>query len=145
MPNFEVYHRPDPPAADTPTVTISRTSVHLNKPAIELLELARLHGRAGTVELLCDPENRTVGIRPAESDDEVTTFKVHTTRDGGGGRVDAPGFADRYALPVDRRWPAHLDGGVLCVDATQPGEDVHKQMHVHVPQPTGFITTTGRQ
>lgn len=145
MPNFEVYQRPTPAPANTPTVTISRTSLHLNKHAIELLELARLHGRAGTIELLCDPETLIVGIRPVgDTADDATIFTVRTTRDGGGGRVDAPGFADRYNLPVDRRWPAYLDGGVLCVDASQPGENVHKQMHVQMPQPTGFITTTGR-
>lgn len=142
-PNFKVYRRPAPATADTPTVTISRTSVHLNKPAIELLELLRLHGRAGTVELLCDPQAGIVGIRPATGTDADTAFTVHTTRDGGGGQVDAPGFADRYNLPVEtpRRWTAYLDGGVLCVDVRSPGESVH----VQIPQPTGFVTTTGRQ
>lgn len=134
LPNFEVYRRSDPPRDDTPTVTISRTSVHLNKHALALL------GRPETVELLCDPKHLIVGIRPAPGGDEATTFKVHTTRDGGGGRVDARGFADRYNLPVEtpRRWTAYLDGGVMCVDIRQPGESMPAQ----VPAPTGFITTT---
>jgi hypothetical protein len=135
LPNFEMYRRPDPPRDDTPTVTISRTSLHMNRHALDLL------GRPGTVELLCDPKALIVGIRPAPGGEEATTFKVHTTRDGGGGRVDARGFADRYNLPVEtpRRWLAYLDGGVLCVNVRDASESMQVQVHINPPQPTGSL------
>jgi len=111
-PNFEVFRQPTPAAAPA-TVTISSTGVSLNKAAVNLLGR-----RPRTVELLFDRDNRIMGIRPviAVPAGEGTMFQLDVLRDGGGARIATREFAAHYNIPTGRRWPAYLDGGVLCVD-----------------------------
>ncbi|MFJ8690221.1 hypothetical protein [Micromonospora wenchangensis] len=109
-PNFEVFHRPTPGIDSTPTVTISPAAMILNKAATELL------GRPDRVELLYDRVRRVVGVRPA-MEGRGTSFKATPTASGGF-RVAHRSFVNHYGVQCApaRRWPAWLDGGVLCAD-----------------------------
>ncbi|MFD6565475.1 hypothetical protein [Micromonospora profundi] len=111
IPNFEVFHRPKSTPDDTPTVTISPAAMTLNKAALELL------GHPERVELLYDRGQHLMGIRPAGDGDRQSSFKATPTPQGGA-KVAHRSFVNHYGIPAGpaRRWPAFLDGGVLCVD-----------------------------
>lgn len=111
IPNFEVFHRPKPTPDDTPTVTISPAAMTLNKAAVELL------GNPERVELLFDRDHHVMGVRPSTREDNRSSFKASPTPNGGA-KVAHRSFVTHYKISAApaRRWPAYLDGGVLCVN-----------------------------
>jgi hypothetical protein len=119
MPNFETFRRPTPPASAEPTITIGvRGILHLNKAAVEAL------GGCRSVELLCDRQAQIIGLRPAQS---ANAFALNRTRDGGGANIQASRFLEQFGVGPDlqisgaMRYPAFLDGDVLCADVSAPG------------------------
>jgi len=101
-------------------VTIGPSGLHLNKAAVDLLD------RPAAVELLYDRERRIVGVRATADREDLSAFKLSITRDGGGAKVAAHSFTNHYGVDTThaRRWPAYLDGGVLCVDLNGDGTPV---------------------
>lgn len=110
-PNFEVFHRPKPTPDVIPTVTISPAAMTLNKTALELL------GHPDRVELLFDRDHRLMGIRPAVDGDKRSSFKASPATSGGA-KVAHRSFVTHYGIQTApaRRWPAYIEGGVLCVN-----------------------------
>lgn len=119
MPNFETFRRPTPAPSDGPTLTVGTSgTIHLNKAAVGLI------GGPQLIELLCDPQAQIIGLRPAP--DSPDSYALNTTRDGGGAQVNAQRFLDHYSVGGDyrlgaKRYPAYLDGDILCADLSQPG------------------------
>lgn len=122
MPPFEVFTRNTRTNAGQPQVTIQRRgNLSLNRAAYTAL------GEPQAVELLYDARNRTVGLRAVE----VSVEHAYPVRSQGG-KTTGPylvagiGFAKHHGIDTAtaRRYPAVMDGGVLCVDLSGPGTAV---------------------
>ena len=119
MPNFEPFRRATP-RAEGPTATLTERGVlTLSREAVELI------GSPEHVRLLWDRDARVLGVQAA-STDHPDALRLSITRGMGARNIAAKDFA-RWAdidLTPTRRWPAHLDGEVLCVDLSTPGTKV---------------------
>lgn len=121
MPNFEVFKKRTPPPPAQATITIQgRGILSLNRTAYDLL------GHPKAVELLFDPAERIMGLRAVDVAGEDSyplrsAGKTDTTF-----LVSAVAFTKYYDLPRDssRRYEAYMDGDVLCVNMSEPGEVV---------------------
>lgn len=93
---------------------------NLSKAAIDLI------GNPDAVELLYDPDTKTIGIRPAPRD----TPHAYVIRGGPGAAtsvVSASAFTRHYGLDtsVGRRYTPTVHDGTLCIDLRDPGTPVH--------------------
>lgn len=114
MPNFESFSRRMLPLRTDPFVTIQRRgSFSLNRSAYVAL------GSPESVELLYDRDESIVGLRAIASNAENAYHVRHSSRAGRGPWViSAMAFTKFYGIDttVTRRWAAHLDDDVLCVE-----------------------------
>ncbi|PZS30953.1 MAG: hypothetical protein DLM58_12765 [Pseudonocardiales bacterium] len=121
MPNFETFSRDLLQLKAKPRVTILRRGIlSLNQPAYSAF------GSPDAVELLYDPGERVIGLRPVDHHAE-NSYVVRRPRGGGRGPfvITAMAFAKLYDIDTTQslRWDAFLDNGVLCVclnDAATP-------------------------
>lgn len=118
MPNFESFSRRMLPLRDEPAVTIQkRGSMSLNRSAYVAL------GEPVSIELLYDREASIVGLRATDTQAPNAYHVRQSVRSGNGPwLISAMAFVKFYELDVSatRRWPAFLDGDILCVDLTGP-------------------------
>ena len=113
MPNFETFKRGLLQIPAEPQITILRRGIlSLNKPAHSAL------GSPDAVELLYDPCERVVGLRPVDPRAE-NSYIVRRPRSGGRGPfvITAMAYAKLYDIDTTKslRRDAYLDNGVLCV------------------------------
>lgn len=117
-PQFETFTKGLVPLKRQPRVTIQkRGTISLNKAAYHAL------GKPGFVELLYDAEHAIMGLRTAQP--QVThAYPVRSSSgtDNGPFVISAMAFTHFYDIDMSasRRWPAYLEGDVLCADLTGP-------------------------
>lgn len=115
---FELFIRPRPAGGKPrrpPEITVLRGGLQLRLNAAAYAAL----GRPARVVLLCDPQARIIGLRPAPADD-AAAFRVSG---GGGGRtVAAARFTRHYGIAAPRplRLPAYRVGDALAADLPSP-------------------------
>ncbi len=134
MPKFETFKRGLLQIPAEPQVTILRRGIlSLNKPAHSAL------GSPDAVELLYDPCERVVGLRPVDPREE-NSYIVRRPRSGGRGPfvITAMAFTKLYDIDTTQslRRDAFLDNGVLCVclnDAATPVTS-NRARHTDIPQ-----------
>ncbi len=122
MPKFEVFDPRATPRVKEPFVTLQRKGVFsLNRAANALL------GEPTSVELLYDTQARIVGFRPVDSD-APTAYAVQTVESGSSFLVAGTRFLAHYDIDhsTSTRWPAYLDGGVLCINLSKDGQPVER-------------------
>lgn len=118
MPNFETFTKRMVPLVKQPYVTIQRRgTISLNASAHDQL------GAPDAVELLYDKEEQIVGFRavPKEAEHAYGLRAAGKTY-----IVSGTAFTKYYKIDtsVSKRWPAHMDGDVLCVDLKAEGTEV---------------------
>jgi hypothetical protein len=118
--SFEVFEkRTTPPSR--PFVTIQKRGlISISRGAHELI------GAPESVQLLFDPHRRVMGLRAAEPWMD-NAYQVRGLKKSNGTRIVAgTAFTRYYDIDTERsrRWLAFLDGDVLCIDLSQPGEEV---------------------
>lgn len=105
--------------------TSGQTYISIQKKGILSLNDAAYTalGEPAAVELLYDRDRQLVGLRPVDPGVEHA-HAVRHPRNKSGVVVTAMRFAKHYGLPIDggHRWPATLDGEVLCIDISKPPE-----------------------
>jgi hypothetical protein len=117
MPNFEVFTRRMVPLVKQPAVTIQRRgNISVNRAAYEAL------GKPEAVELLYDPDEKIVGFRPIPTTkDHAYPMRPQGQKEIGPYLVAGMAFTKYYGIDttVARRWPAEMQGDILCVDLKQ--------------------------
>lgn len=111
MPNFETFKKGASPREKRSFVTLQRTGpVSLNLAAYEAL------GRPEAIELLFDPAERIVGLRPSGRDNR----NAYPVRPVGRATFVVAGraFMKYYGIEVKqgRRFPARILDGVLAFE-----------------------------
>lgn len=122
MPEFEVFRKRMVPLVKQPYVTIQRRGVlSFNHAAHEAL------GKPAAIELLYDAAAQVMGVRGVDPTTEhAYAFRQTAGRSNGSFMVSGIAFAKYYGIPteVSRRYPAYMDGDVLCVDLSAEGTEV---------------------
>jgi hypothetical protein len=118
MPTFEVFTGRGTAVTKTPVVGILASgTLSVNAPAFELM------GRPEAVELVYDPNERIVGMRPT-SPEAPHAYRVRKEGHAASYSVAGKAFCDYYGIPMkpSRRYPAQMYGDVLGVDLKQEGD-----------------------
>lgn len=116
MADFETFSRRMLSLQAQPSVTVQRRgSMTLNQSALQAL------GQPDAVELLYDRTASIIGLRGVDPRAE-TAYQVRRASRSASGPwvISAMAYTKFYGIDtsVTRRWPAYLDGDVLCVDLT---------------------------
>src|SRR6266508_5021599 len=102
------------PMVKQPFVTIQkRGTISLNAAAHAML------GSPEAVELLYDPHEKIIGLRPvAKESEHAYPLRAQAGKAVGPYLVSGTAFTKYYKIDtqVSRRWVGHVDNGVLCVD-----------------------------
>jgi len=120
---FEVFQKTSAPLARVPSVTLQKTGIlSINRSAMSLI------GTPKQVELLWDAELKIVGLR-GTSEDNPNAYPARpqsVKNDRGPILVAAATFANFYKIEtkISQRWTPYVDGDVLCIDISQPGQPV---------------------
>lgn len=122
MPTWETFEKRRTPPATEPFVTLLKTGViSMNAIAYEAI------GRPPFLEFLYDSRAQLVGLRPRQSETEIS-YPVRELKSATGGTfsVSAKAFMLYFRIPMDRsiRRRATVVDGVLCVDLNDSGIDV---------------------
>jgi hypothetical protein len=122
MGDFESFSREMLSLKADPQVTIQkRGAISLNRPAYLVL------GSPDAVELLYDRKDRVVGLRPIDPRAD-NAYRVRRASPSASGPwvISAMAFTKFYDIDTARslRWPARLNGDVLCVDLSAVGTRV---------------------
>lgn len=120
MPNFEVFTRRSSPIRKEPLVTIQRKGMFsMNQAAFEAL------GSPEAVELLYDPEEKIIGLRPIDPE-AAHAYPVRTMGNGSSRLVAGTAFATFHGIDtsVARRYNAAMYGNVLGIDLKQEALEV---------------------
>jgi hypothetical protein len=120
MPHFETFRRGGSATAEPPHVTVlKRGALSINRAAFQAL------GSPTFVDLLYDAQESIIGLRTAQRESE-TAQRVRPTSGRGPVLISAMAFVKFHRLDVSvtKRWPAYLDGGVLCIDLRTDGVPV---------------------
>lgn len=119
MPNFEVFTQKRAGAAEGPTLTIQRRGgISMNQIAFEQL------GGPRFVELLFDPAEQVIGIRPVDgSEPHHYQLQPQGSKYRTSYSLSGNAFLNHYKLSFDEsiRRDAVLDDGVLTVSLRDPG------------------------
>ena len=118
MPDFETFSRRMLSLQAQPFVTVQRRgSMSLNQSALQAL------GQPEAVELLYDRSASIIGLHGVDPRAE-TAYQVRQASRSASGPwvISAMAFTKFYGIDTSatRRWPAYLEGDVLCVDLTVP-------------------------
>ncbi len=119
MPNFELFTKRMVPLGRDPYVTIQKRGTISVSPAAH----AAL-GSPEAVELLYDPAEHIIGLRPvAEPSEHSYPLRAVGTKPGGPYVLSGRAFTKYYGIDTDvsRRRIGELQDGVLCVDLKTPG------------------------
>lgn len=122
MRNFETFTKRMVPLAKDPYVTVQKKGIiSINATAYSQLN------RPVAVILLFDVRDQVIGLRSADTHDEnAYPIRDSSSRGIGPYVVSGVAFTKYYGIDTttSRRWPAQLDGDVLCVDISKPGTEV---------------------
>jgi hypothetical protein len=128
---FEVFKKRMVAQTGQPQVTIQRggRTIAFNEAALVALD------RPEALELLYDREAQVMGLRAVSKDAPHAYIVLHNSR-GTTHMVAGLLFTKHCGIPTDvaRRWPASMDGDVLCIDFKEPGWDVANRLTVEVPK-----------
>lgn len=108
------------PLVKTPYVTIQKRGVFsFNKASQAAL------GMPDAVELLYDPSERIIGVRPVEPAVEHA-YPLRPNAREAGFMVSGTAFVKYYGISCDvsRRFQAYMEEGILCIDLKQEGTEV---------------------
>jgi len=120
VPNFEVFDKRAVPISGEPMVTIQRKGpISLNKAAFHAM------GKPSFVELLYDPKERIVGLRPLK-EQLPHAYPVRAQGRSNTYLVAGHAFMRYYSIPneVSTRYIAQMFDDVLGVDLKQKGVQV---------------------
>jgi hypothetical protein len=119
---FETFRKALVPLKREPTITVQkRGTMSLNKAAQVML------GMPAAVELLYDPNARTVGVRAVSPRaDHGYSLRSSTGADTGPFVISAMAFLHFYDIYPDEtlRWVAYLADDVLCINLDDPATPV---------------------
>jgi hypothetical protein len=140
VPNFETFTRRMVPLAKAPYVTIQkRGTMSFNAAAHAALNSPE------AIELLYDPEERIIGVRGVDSSAEhAYPLRIMPGKHQSGFIVSGTAFTKYYGIPTDvsKRYPAKMDGDVLCIDLKQPGTEVTSNRNGRKSQSTANARAT---
>jgi len=111
MPKWLQFDRRVRTEPSEPNVGIQKDGIlFLNRAAVEAL------GSPAFVELLYDPEERLIGIKPAQN--SSSTYPLRRKKQGSGSSISGQGLLRRLGVDTSRafRCPARLIDGVLTID-----------------------------
>lgn len=109
---FEVFVARLVPSSKSPSVTIQKRGIFsFNRAAHKLID------EAETVELLFDPENQIIALRPSD-EAHAYTLRHQGTSETGQMILSATRFTQHYDIDttVSRRWKPYGQDGMLCID-----------------------------
>lgn len=119
MPNFEVFTRRLIPLVKQPAVTVQRRgNISINRAAFVAM------GEPEAVELLYDATEQIIGLRGVpRTTDHAYPMRAQGGKDDGPYLVAGMAFTKYYGIDTStsKRWPAAMEGGVLCIDLKQEG------------------------
>lgn len=118
---FQVYEKGSAPVATTPSVTIQKRGlISINRAAFDLM------GKPEGVELLWDPEEKLIALRPATLDNP-NAYPVRSQSkevDRGPWLIAGTLFTQFIKLDTSEafRWVPTLQEGLLVIDISKPGQ-----------------------
>lgn len=120
---FEVFQKTSAPLAKVPSVTLQKTGVlSINRSAMALIETPT------QVELLWDADRKIIGLRATDPNNPnaYPARPQNAREDKGPILVAGATFTQYYKIDttVSRRWVPFVEGGVLCIDLSKPGQTV---------------------
>lgn len=120
---FEVFQKGSAPLPKVPSVTIQKRGLlSLNRAAYALI------GSPNAVELLWDPDQRVIGIRPSD-EANPNAYPARPQSKAGKGPILVAGsmFTQYYEIDTAQslRYVPVEQGGILCIDLTHPGQPVN--------------------
>ncbi|HXW35996.1 MAG TPA: hypothetical protein VEJ87_15585 [Acidimicrobiales bacterium] len=122
MPKFEVFTRRRGTIQKSPTMTLQiRGGMGFNQAAYEAL------GKPEAVELLYAKKERIIGVRATEpGQPHAYPVRAPDQKRDSGFLVGGRSFTNYYDIDtsVARRYPAYMEGGILCVDLNGPSAEV---------------------
>jgi hypothetical protein len=120
LPNFTTFTKRLIPLTKAPYVTIQRRgTMSLNAAAHAAV------GSPKAVELLYDPDAKIIGFRAVDPAVEHA-YALRTANNGTSFILSGRAFTNHFEIATDTstRYPAAMDGDVLCVDISQGGTEV---------------------
>ena len=120
---FEVFQKGSAPIPTVPSLTIQKRGLlSLNRAALKLM------GDPVAVELLWDADRQVIGLRPVALE-SPNAYPVRPQSAGSDrGPVLVAGNLFTRFIGIDtseaRRWVPSLEGDILCVDISSPGQRV---------------------
>lgn len=120
MPRFEVFTRRSAPVVKEPMVTIQKKGMFsLNRASYEAL------GEPEAVELLYDPTERIIGLRPTDPS-TLNAYPVRTMGNAATRLIAGTAFTRFYEIPtaVARRFSAEMHENILTIDLKKGGVEV---------------------
>lgn len=122
MPNWVTFDKYATPTPGEPFVTIQRGGklITLNGAAYRALESPE------AVELLYDPDERLVGLRPADSRSARAYIVRQMAKSTSTHTIAGAAFVQHWGIDtsIALRYPAYMDDGCLVIDLKQKGADV---------------------
>lgn len=120
---FEVFEKKSAPLAKVPSITIQKRGLFsLNRAAYALLKDPE------AVVLMWDAERQMVGIKAADiADPNAYPARPQSAKTGKGPvMVAGTMFTQYYKIDTTEsaRWVPSMDGDVLCIDLSKPGQKV---------------------
>ena len=118
MPQFETFKKRMVPLKKAPFVTIQKRGTRsFNAAAHAAL------GNPEAVELLYDPSEKIIGVRAVAPEVEHAYPLRSPSQKDQSFILSGRAFTRYYDIPTDisTRYPAYLDGDILCIDLKQEG------------------------
>lgn len=120
---FKVFEKGSAPVSTVPTATIQKRGlISLNRAAFALIDSPE------AVELLWDEDRRIIGIQPAplQSPNAYPARPQSSASNKGPVLIAGNLFTRFIGLDTSeaRRWVPTVEGDVLCIDMTEPGQRV---------------------
>lgn len=121
MPNYDwkVFDKRTAPLVKRPEVTVqAKGTLSMNASAYHAL------GEPKAVELLYDPAETVIGIRPVP-EDEPHAYPIRPVASGSTYVISGSAFFAWFEIPLvaPRRRDVAVDQGVLIIDLKDPGRD----------------------
>lgn len=121
---FELFDRRVAASTKEPIASIQKSgSIGLNAAAHDLLD------RAEMVEFLFDRSRQVLALRPV--DDSPHGYKLRQPSSTGYTSVFAAALFEAYDIDrsESRRFIAHMEDGMLCIDLNEPSTSKGSQQH----------------
>lgn len=120
---FQVFEKGSAPISSVPSVTIQKRGlISLNRAAYEML------GKPVGIELLWDSDRRVIGLQAAPIDSPNAYPARPQSPNSEKGPILIAGSLFTRFIGLDTsdayRWVPFMEGDVLCIDLTKPGQKV---------------------